>query len=86
MNSSAVLSGHVTNRFFASDENMCQLYCLGNRFCVSFNFGPPLQGTQRDCEISNSDHVRHPQDMVSRDGYDYYSLEVMQNEMIMRGS
>ena len=61
--------------FQAADEFACQFYCLRNEFCLSFNLGPKIS-TMRACELSDSDHIRNPDALVSRSGYKYYGMEV----------
>ncbi|XP_022804320.1 uncharacterized protein LOC111341593 [Stylophora pistillata] len=42
--------------------------------CLSYNLGPHMP-YGHECEISNSDHVQHAQDLVSRPGYTYIGTE-----------
>ena len=42
---------------------------------MSFNLGPPVDGNH-ECELSNSDHVMHPNDLEHRAGFVYQSFEV----------
>lgn len=43
---------------------------------MSYNLGPKLVDDTHKCELSNSDHVLHPEDLVGRDGFVYQPFEV----------
>lgn len=42
---------------------------------MSHNIGPPIKD-QVSCQLSDSDHVQHPDDLVTREGFMYQSSEV----------
>lgn len=42
---------------------------------MSYNIGPPIKD-QVSCQLSDSDHVQHPDDLVTREGFMYQSSEV----------
>jgi len=44
--------------------------------CVSVNIGPPAD-EKFICELSDSDHMKHPEDPKKRKGFLYISTEVM---------
>ena len=44
--------------------------------CVSVNIGPPIKD-KFFCELSDSDHIRHPKDVKRREGFMYIGPEVI---------
>ena len=44
--------------------------------CVSVNIGPPMKD-KFICELSDSDHIRHPKDVKRREGFMYMGPEVI---------
>ena len=44
--------------------------------CVSVNIGPPTD-EKFICELSDSDHTKHPDDLKKREGYLYIGTEVI---------
>ena len=44
--------------------------------CVSVNIGPPIKD-KFTCELSDSDHIRHPKDVKLREGFMYVGPEVI---------
>ena len=50
----------------------CKHRCVMESECVSVNIGPPLNG-RVVCELSNSDHVKYPEDIKQRPGWMYTS-------------
>ena len=53
----------------------CKHRCVMESECVSVNIGPPLNG-RVVCELSNSDHVKYPEDTKQRPGWIYRATEV----------
>ena len=43
--------------------------------CVSYNIGPPIKD-QVLCQLSDSDHIQHPKDLVTQEGFVYRNSEV----------
>ena len=43
--------------------------------CVSVNIGPPTD-EKFICELSDSDHTKHPEDLKKREGFLYIGTEV----------
>ena len=43
----------------------CQDQCALARECVSYNIGPKINNKMA-CELSNSDHFQHPEDLKPR--------------------
>ena len=44
--------------------------------CVSVNVGPPSKNGLRVCQLSDSDHIQHPNDLKPQEGYQYWSTKV----------
>ena len=53
----------------------CEHRYLMESDCVSVNIGPPLNG-RVICELSNSDHIEHPEDIKQRPGWTCRGTEV----------
>lgn len=56
-------------------RSSCRGQCTLEDNCVSYNIGPPIKD-QVSCQLSDSDHVQHPDDLVTREGFMYQSSEV----------
>lgn len=69
------LDGHVIKTLQVKKQEQCELRCFHESECVSYNMGPSLVNGYT-CELSNSDHVRHPDALVPRPGYIYRGTEV----------
>ena len=46
--------------------------------CVSVNIGPSTD-EKFICELSDSDHMKHPEDLKKREGFLYIGTEVKKN-------
>ena len=46
-----------------TSPDICEINCFVEADCVSFNVGP-LQDGKYWCELSNSDHIGHPEGLV----------------------
>ena len=57
------LVGHVFKTIKITSPDLCEVNCFIEADCVSFNVGPLQDGNHR-CELSNSDHRVHPDDLV----------------------
>ena len=64
------LRNHVIQLVQVNDKDQCELLCYLEQMCLSFNFG------SGDCELSNSDHYQHPEDLVYRIGFSYHPTAV----------
>jgi len=56
-------------------EDICNIRCFVEPSCLSFNVGA-LEDHQYLCEISDSDEVLNPEDLVPRVGFTYRGTEV----------
>lgn len=54
----------------------CLAHCYVEENCMSYNVGPKLSDDTHKCELSNSDHLLHPEDLVERGGFAYQPFEV----------
>ncbi|XP_048578811.1 uncharacterized protein LOC116618550 [Nematostella vectensis] len=61
------LLNHVFKNLTRRNEGACHAACLMNDSCRSYNFGHQLQL----CQLSNSDHVEHPGDLVPKENFMY---------------
>ena len=69
------LLGHVIKTVQVKTGDQCEIACYGDLKCLSYNLGP-YQVYGHQCELSKSDHIRHPADLVPRLGYTYRGTEV----------
>jgi len=51
----------------------CYHRCVMESRCVSVNIGPPMND-KVVCELSDSDHLQHPQDLKPRHGWTYRGI------------
>lgn len=68
------LVGHVTKMVKVNNADQCEIRCYRELGCLSYNLGP-YQGNGHVCELSNSDHLRHPDDLVITPGFIYGGTE-----------
>ena len=69
------LTAHIIRSVDVNTDSNCQIECFLEAFCMSYNIGP-FQGGKHVCELSNSDAIRHPQDLVSDPTYAYMGTKV----------
>ena len=69
------LEGHVISNHSVELNLDCQDQCALARECVSYNIGPMINN-KMVCELSNSDHVQHPEDLKPRKDWFYRGTEV----------
>ncbi len=71
------LEGHVIKNISLSVgmRSSCRGRCTLESNCVSFNIGSPIND-QVMCQLSDSDHTRHPEDLKPRVGITYRGTEV----------
>ena len=53
----------------------CNERCAMEDTCVSINIGPPINDKVL-CQLSDSDHMRHPGDLKPKEGFTYKGTEV----------
>ena len=73
-----VLEGHVIKNVSLSVgmRGSCKGRCTIESKCLSFNIGPPIKDNVL-CQLSDSDHTLHPEDLKPREGFTYRGTEVM---------
>ena len=64
------LVGHVIKSVRVKSEIGCESLCFADDDCMSVSLGP-LQNNKHSCELSNSDHDIHPEDLQDRRGFTY---------------
>ena len=71
------LQGHVIKNLSLQlgTRDPCRGQCVMESRCVSINIFPPIND-RVVCELSDSDHSLHPEDLKPRTGFTYTSLEV----------
>ena len=70
------LKAHVIlNLTIGSTYRLCEHHCLMESECSSVNIGPRINN-KIICELSNSDHFQHPEDLIRRPGWTYGATEV----------
>jgi len=66
------LNNYVFKTLRASEESHCRIQCYMNDQCLSCNY----ISDGLTCELSESDHVMHPEYLVARPGSVYLAAEV----------
>ena len=71
------LHGHVIKNISLNFgmRASCRSRCTIENNCVSINIAPPISDKVL-CQLSDSDHIRHPDDLKPREGYMYTGTEV----------
>ena len=67
------LQGHLIENISINVENdevllECRVMCLFESTRLSINIGSPAIDGARLCQLSNSDHIRHPDDLKPQEG------------------
>ncbi|XP_068733188.1 uncharacterized protein [Montipora capricornis] len=67
------LLGHVMETWNVTDEFKCQLKCIGNDTCKSFNIHPPVgDKVMKICELNNKTRQMKPSQFKKKIGSTYY--------------
>ena len=69
------LFDHVFKSYMVNSKDVCELKCFIDDECMSLNVGPGKSGAYL-CELSDSDHDLHPEDLKPRDGFIYKPTKV----------
>ncbi|CAH3169920.1 unnamed protein product, partial [Pocillopora meandrina] len=71
------LQQHVFKQIYLSmgikPDSDCKNRCLMENTCVSVNVGPPSKNGFRVCQLSDSDHSQHPDNLTPQEGYQYWT-------------
>jgi hypothetical protein len=70
------LENHVFQTNKSTDEGLCRIWCYMDDRCLSYNYGADAKGDKEICELSESDHVMHNEDLVDRPDTIYYGADV----------
>ena len=65
------LSGHVVKRFPVNTQDDCEFKCYLEAECMSINIRSGRDNGEYQCELCDSDHNFHPEDLKQRDGFVY---------------
>ena len=80
------LQGHVIENFTLQLNEIrdpCRGQCAMDSHCRSINLGPPIKD-KVVCELSDSNHVLHPEDLKPRAGFTYIVTRVKINISFQR--
>ena len=69
------IEGHAFSNHSVELSLDCQDQCVLARECVSYNIGPMINNKMA-CELSNSDHLQHPEDLKARKDWFYRGTKV----------
>ena len=69
------LQGHMIKNLSIGLHASCRDLCTMESHCMSFNLGPPTND-RVVCELSDSEHIQHPEDLTPRQGFVYRATEV----------
>ena len=69
------LEGHVNKSYVIELKDTCELKCYMDNDCMSTNVGTLGRGKYL-CELSDSDHELHPEDLKIRQGFTYTATKV----------
>ena len=72
----SALRDHVIKSLMVKSDSSCLAHCYVEENCMSYNLGAKRVDDTHKCELSNSDHLMHPEDLVRRDGFIYQPFEV----------
>ena len=64
------LKGHAIRNIPTPNCELCQIECLSENRCLSYN----CRGVS--CELNSADHIEHPEDLENEEGSDYHAAEV----------
>ena len=69
------LRGHIFRKLSVDIQDNCRLKCYLESDCFSYNLGP-LVNNKYICELSDSDHRKHPGDLLPTQGFLYGATKV----------
>jgi hypothetical protein len=71
------LKDHVFKTERATNDAHCETKCFIDDRCIAYSFGTSANNEKHMCELSDSDHVMHPDHLVSRPNTIYRGAEVV---------
>ena len=69
------LENHTIQSTSVDEGKQCRFQCYLEKSCLSYNLGME-NGHKLLCELSDSDHYQHPEDLVPRKDYSYHATAV----------
>ncbi|XP_031570608.1 neurogenic locus Notch protein-like, partial [Actinia tenebrosa] len=69
------LKNHVIKTEQATNDAHCESKCFIDDRCIAYSFGKDKDNQKQMCELSESDHVMHPDDLVDREDTIYRRAE-----------
>ena len=72
------LLGRVIEETEEEPEGACQLQCVDESCCLSYNFGPAEDGKRLKCQLSDSDRFAAVDNFTQDDEFSYRGIEALQ--------
>ena len=66
-----------------TSEEVCKIQCFIEVTCESYNFGPK-EGGGHVCELSDSDSIRDPLDLIAKQGFLYIETQVQEIQSLVK--
>lgn len=63
------LVNHLIHTVDVMDEDLCRILCFSDYNCVSYNFMAGKETAKRKCELNNSTHEEHKEDLEENLNY-----------------
>ena len=73
------LLGRVIKETEEESEDACQLQCVDESRCLSYNFGPAEDGKRFKCQLSDSDRFAAVDNFSQDDEFSYRGIQVLCN-------
>ncbi|XP_031556534.1 uncharacterized protein LOC116293267 [Actinia tenebrosa] len=69
------LKNHVFQTRESGSHQFCRVLCYLDNRCLSYNYGTSVNGDKEMCELNESDHVMHGEDLTDRLDTVYFRVE-----------
>ena len=73
------LLGRVIEETEEESEGACQLQCVDESRCLSYNFGPAEDGKRLKCQLSDSDRFAAVDNFTQDDEFSYRGIQALCN-------
>ena len=73
------LLGRVIKETEEESEDACQLQCVDESRCLSYNYGPAEDGKRFKCQLSDSDRFAAVVNFSQDDEFSYRGIQVLCN-------
>ena len=70
------LINHVIHIADVMNEGFCRISCFEDYNCVSYNFMTGSEAGKHKCELNNSTHEGHENDLEENSNYAYHGAKV----------